>query len=224
MMQQYAPIALFAYNRPDHLTRVAEGLANNREASMSKLFVFSDAAKSAAAEKMVAAVRSVAHSITGFQSVDVVEQPVNLGVAKSIIQGVNTLTTKYGQVIVLEDDLLPSPHFLRYMNHALKFYEDDDRVISVHGYTYPVKEILPETFFIRGADCWGWGTWKRGWDLFEPDARKLLRELEGRNLTSDFDFGLAAPPGINVCCLVSRRGRSPGTALRQQSKTIAFPT
>jgi hypothetical protein len=96
-------------------------------------------------------------------------------------------------VIVLEDDLLPSVHFLRYMNDALHMYERDERVISIHAYAYPVKSALPETFFLRGADCWGWGTWKRGWDLFDADGPKLLRELEQRKLTQDFDLDGSYP-------------------------------
>lgn len=47
---------------------------------------------------------------------------------------------------------------------------------------------FPETFLLSFANSWGWGTWKRGWDLFEPDGKKLLRELEARNLTRKFDF------------------------------------
>lgn len=34
----------------------------------------------------------------------------------------------------------------------------------------------------------GWATWKRGWELFEYDGRKLLMELNKRNLTSKFDY------------------------------------
>lgn len=188
-----APIALFVYNRPDHLTRVAEALAHNREASMSKLFIYSDAPKSAAAEEKVAAVRSVARSLTGFRSVDVVEQSTNQGVARSIIQGVSDLSARFGKVIVIEDDLMPSPYFLQYMNSALDLYRDKEEVISIHGYSYPVTEALPETFFLRGADCWGWATWKRGWDLFERDGRKQLVELESRNLTRAFDFDGSYP-------------------------------
>ena len=188
-----APIALFVYNRPDHLIRVAEALGCNREASMSKLFIYSDAPKSAAAEEKVAAVRSVARSITGFQSVDVIEQSVNLGVARSIIQGVTRLTANYGRAIVLEDDLLPAPYFLRFMNDALNCYEHDDQVISVHGYTYPVKDALPETFFIRGADCWGWGTWARGWKHFNADGAALLRQVQQRGLAGEFDLDDSYP-------------------------------
>jgi len=65
----------------------------------------------------------------------------------------------------------------------------------VHAYSYPVGGPLPETFFLRGADCWGWATWKRGWDLFEADGRKLLAELEARGAMRDFDFDGAYPYG-----------------------------
>jgi hypothetical protein len=188
-----APIALFAYNRPDHLARVARALSDNREASMSRLFIFSDAAKNVSTADLVQQVRAIARGIKGFSSVEVVEQRTNQGVANSVIQGVGRLVAQFGKVIVLEDDLLPSPHFLGYVNSALDQYENDNRVISVHAYSYPVEERLPETFFLRGADCWGWGTWKRGWDQFEADGAKLLRELEQRKLTYDFDFNGSYP-------------------------------
>ena len=90
-------------------------------------------------------------------------------------------------IIVLEDDLVTSPYFLSYMNEALEKYAEDDRVISIHGYVYPISG-LPETFFMRGADCWGWATWKNRWATFETDGAKLLDELNHRNLSKRFDF------------------------------------
>jgi hypothetical protein len=84
--------------------------------------------------------------------------------------------------------MVTSPHFLSYMNEALDRFADDERVISAHGYVYPVQETLPEAFFLRGADCWGWGTWRRGWSLFNPDGQALLDELERRSLIKAFDF------------------------------------
>lgn len=188
-----APVAVFAYNRPDHLQKVTEALARNPEATATRLFVYSDAPKNAAAVERVEQVRSHAHGLKAFDSVEVIEQQSNQGVAESIVNGVTDLTARFGKVIVLEDDLLPSSHFLAYLNDALDFYENDDRVISVHAYSYPVSSVLPETFFLRGADCWGWATWKRGWDLFEADGRKLLRELEHHKLTYDFDFNGSYP-------------------------------
>lgn len=84
--------------------------------------------------------------------------------------------------------MVTSPHFLNYMNESLERFADDDRVISVHGYVFPVQQALPEVFFLRGADCWGWGTWRRCWALFNPDGQALLNELKQRNLIKEFDF------------------------------------
>ena len=38
------------------------------------------------------------------------------------------------------------------------------------------------------TDCWGWATWKRGWDLFEEDGQKLLKGLKNRNYMKLFNF------------------------------------
>ena len=192
-MSELAPIALFAYNRPAHLATVADALAGNPEAARSRLFVFADAPKGDAARASVEEVRAKARKLRGFRSIDVVEAPVNLGVARSIVGGATRLTAEFGRIIVLEDDLEPSPHFLRYMNEALDAYAHDQRVVSIHAYSYPVAGKLPETFFLRGADCWGWATWTRAWALFQPDGRKLLAELEQRRLTRDFDFDGSYP-------------------------------
>jgi hypothetical protein len=188
-----APIALFAYNRPDHLGRVAQALASNPEAAQSRLYIFSDAPKRESDAPAVASVRAFANNLAGFADLEVIGHHENQGVARSIISGVSRLVSEFGTVIVLEDDLVPGPHFLRYMNDALQRYADDERVIGVHAYCYPVPEPLPETYFLRGADCWGWATWKRGWDLFEPDGRKLLAALEAQGESRDFDFDGSYP-------------------------------
>src|SRR3989344_4735411 len=184
-----APIALFVYNRPEHTRRTVEALLKNEGASESALFVFSDAAKNPVAAEGVQEVRAYLKTITGFKSIEILERRENYGLARSIVEGVTDLTNRFGQVIVLEDDLVTSPYFLRYMNEALALYADEERVVSIHGYVYPVTGTLPETFFLRGTDCWGWATWKRGWDLYEADGAKLLAELKSNNFLESFDFG-----------------------------------
>jgi len=150
-----APIALFAYNRPWHTRRTVEALQRNALAEQSDLFIFSDAPKRPDSADAVRQVRGYIKTISGFKSINIVERAQNLGLAKSIIDGATYLSNQCGRFIVLEDDIVTSPHFLTFMNEALKRYADDDRVISIHGYVYPVAQPLPDAFFLLGADCWG---------------------------------------------------------------------
>jgi len=191
MSSELAPIALFAYNRPLHLRLTVEALKQNELAKKTNLIIYSDGPKGPQDKAAVRAVRRGIGSIEGFRSVSIIEQARNRGLASSIIEGVTQVVNRYGRIIVLEDDLITSPFFLRYMNEALELYESEEKVISVHGYIYSVKEKLPPTFFLRGADCWGWATWKRGWDLFEKDGKRLLDELKEKGLTGQFDFNRA---------------------------------
>lgn len=193
MPKPLAPIVLFVFSRPEHTRQTLESLAQNFLASDSDLIIYADAARNETELGQVKAVRAMAHEAHGFHSVTVIERETNYGLARNIIEGVTEVCSRYGRLIVLEDDMVTSPYFLTYMNNALNQFADDERVASIHGYVYPVKEILPEAFFIRGADCWGWATWSRAWRLFNPDGRYLLQELKHQKLTRKFDYDGAYP-------------------------------
>ena len=194
--RDHAPVVLFAYRRPDHLERSLAALAANPVARSTQLTVYCDGPKSLAESDAVSRVRNLARSTQksdSFRSVTVIERDHNLGLAESVISGVTEVLSAHESVIVMEDDLVVSPDFLEYMNQGLEMYRDDDRVISIHGYMYAVPRVLPQTVFLRGADCWGWATWRRGWELFEPDATKLLEQIEDAPDREDFDFNGAFP-------------------------------
>ena len=192
-MNNLAPIVVFTYNRPEHTLRTFNALLKNHLANESDIIIYSDSAKKANHKKAVDEVRSFLSEITGFRSKKVIHRDKNFGLAESIIQGVTEVLKESEKVIVLEDDMVVSPYFLEYMNEALEQFVDDDRVISLHGYVYPVDFELPEAFFIRGADCWGWATWRRGWEIFNPNGQYLLDELVRRHLIQEFDYNGAYP-------------------------------
>ena len=188
-----APIVLFTYNRPRHTKETIEALLLNDLAGESDLVIFSDAAKNDDAMRGVNETRQYLKTITGFKSVRIIEREKNYGLGNNIIDGVTNVVNEYGRIIVLEDDLLTSPYFLRFMNEAMNLYENQEEVICIHGYLYPVKKKMPESFFIRGADCLGWGTWRRGWDLFNANGQELLDELIARKLEKTFDYNGSYP-------------------------------
>lgn len=188
-----SPIVLFVYNRLSHTMRTVEALQKNHGSDKSTLYIFSDGPKDETDSQQVEQVRNYLKSINGFDTVIVAERQQNLGLAQSIISGVSEVIEKHGRVIVLEDDLVTSPFFLKFMNDALTCYEDEDRVAAIHGYTFPLKISLPETFFLRNTGCWGWGTWLKSWVLFEADGQKLLSHLKNLRLTQNFDMNGAYP-------------------------------
>lgn len=74
------------------------------------------------------------------------------------------------------------------MNEALELYENDHQVAAIHGYLLPIDAEVPETFFLKGADCWGWATWSSKWGCYNPDGASLLAELKLRNSVSEFNL------------------------------------
>lgn len=177
-MQVFAPIALFVYNRPQHTARTLKFLQQNELAAESRLFIFSDGPAKESDEELVAEVREILKNSEGFKSVEILERKTNLGLADSVIAGVSQLIKNYGQVIVLEDDLITSPYTLTYFNEALQRYKKEEKVMHIGAYMYPLKGTdLPETFFYRAASSWGWATWERAWNHFEPDIDVLISKF-----------------------------------------------
>lgn len=187
--KEYAPILLFTYNRPTHTRRLIESLRTNAEAAESPLVVYSDAAREAADEASVAEVRRYLHTLDDFASVALIERSENWGLARNVIDGVTTQVNRYGRVIVLEDDLVVAPYFLRFMNEALEMYADEPRVGHIQACDFTQDPSLPPTFLIKWTGSWGWATWARAWQHFNPDGAALLRRLEEEKLTHTFDFG-----------------------------------
>lgn len=184
---------VFAYNRARHLATVLAALAANRGAARSKLFIYCDGPRTRADELGVAAARNVARGAAGFLDVSVIERTENLGLSASIIRGVGEVCDLYGAAIVLEDDIVPTPFFLEYMNDALDRYADDERVLSIGCHTFDSGFDLPETFFLNVPDCWGWAVWKRSWALFNANGPALLAQINARGVARRFDFDGAYP-------------------------------
>lgn len=176
-MQNFAPIALFVYNRPDHARRTINFLQKNLLADESRLFIFSDGAKSGQ-EENVKAVRELVRNVEGFKSVEVIEREHNYGLANSVIDGVTRLSREYSKVIVIEDDVISSPYMLQYFNDGLRRYEQQEKIMHITAFMYPIRaNNLPQSFFLRIASSQAWATWDRAWKHFEPDIDKLMNSF-----------------------------------------------
>ena len=185
-MNKKTPVALFAYNRPEHTRRALDALCKCKRFQDFEFHLFSDGPRTNAARQGVEATRKILHDWAVSFDAQVVEQPHNLGLAKSIVTGVSNLCERYGRVIVVEDDLIVSPDFLHYMVESLNRYEDDARVMQVGGFTICTPPgITNDAFLLPVTTTWGWGTWQRAWQHFSwipVDLDAAKRDLEWRNL------------------------------------------
>ncbi len=174
---EFAPIVLFVYNRPDHTKQTVEALQKNELAKESKLFIYSDAAKNEDAVAKVNEVREYIKTINGFKKVTIIEREKNWGLANSIIDGVTKIVNEYGKIIVLEDDLVTSPYFLKFMNEALEFYKDEEKVYSITGYSFTDDiQNIDSSYFLSITSSWSWATWAVKWKSFQRD-KKALKEF-----------------------------------------------
>ena len=176
MNKSIAPIILFVYNRPEHTRKTVEALQKNELASESILYVFADGAKPESTEEQLARIKEVRDytgSITGFKEIHVEYSEKNKGLANSVIAGVTKIINEYGRVIVVEDDIVTHPFFLRYMNDALDFYEKNESVFSVGSLMYNInipQDYNHDMILISRVESWGWATWgdrwkKCNWDI-----------------------------------------------------------
>ena len=171
---QYSPIILFVYNRADHTRQTLDALSKAELSDRSHLIIFADGQKKDATEEQLAKIsqtRAVLKEKNWCSTVEIRESEVNKGLARNIIEGVTEIVSKYGSVIVLEDDIVVGKHFLEYMNTALDKYKDNKDVFHITGWRDPIRTRKNDSaFFYPTMDCWGWATWADRWQYFKKDA------------------------------------------------------
>ncbi len=162
---------------------------------LSPVIVYCDGPRNSDEKNAVIATREVAQSLLGAHA-EYHFSEENIGLSRSVIAGVTDVVDRFGRAIVVEDDLQLSPTFLTFMNTALDRYVDDGAVFQVSGYMHDVSELTVESpgLFLPFTVSWGWATWKRAWDQFDPLAvgwenlrtdEKLRRRF---NLDGAYDY------------------------------------
>jgi hypothetical protein len=175
------PIILFAYARPDHLRQTLDCL---RENQVPLIYAFSDGPRIPDKGTAVAQVRDMLRTIDWCEVV-LCERETNLGLGRSVLTGVTEVLGKHEAAIVFEDDLICVPGTYGYICAALDQYRDDDRVMSVTGWTHPLVtpgDVTDLPYFDGRAECWVWGTWARAWNGMEIDAKTLMEQCKDQGI------------------------------------------
>lgn len=167
-MEKLSPIIIFAFNRTKILPKTISALQANPEAKNSDLYIFIDGPRNGNKDDQIKIkeIHTIVKGIQGFRSITYKFSDYNKGLGSSIISGVSEIISKYDKVIVLEDDLVVQPNFLRFMNEGLNKYQTTEEVFSICGYTNRIttpKKYMYDAYFCTRSSSWGWGTWADRW-------------------------------------------------------------
>jgi hypothetical protein len=188
-----SPLVIFAYNRPDHLASLLHSLKLEIGNEPRDLHVFVDGPKSEIDSIKVQQVVGLLENYSLiFPKLTIHKQNQNQGLSFSIQNGLSFIFSNYEAAIILEDDLIIGPGSISYFDRALKKYKEHELVASISGYQYIADMGVENALFLRGADCWGWATWKSRWDEVSFDSRELLQQIKRKSLVKEFDFQGAA--------------------------------
>lgn len=185
-----APIVLFTFNRLEHTKETINALKKNYLASESELFIYSDGARNELEKVKINDLRIYLRGIDGFKKITIIESEKNMGLAKSVINGVTDIINKYKKIIVLEDDLITSKYFLCYMNESLNMFKSREDIWSIAGYSPNInicKKYNDDIYLTKRGCSWGWATWKDRWDSIDWDIADYIQFKKSRKLKKEFN-------------------------------------
>ena len=190
-----APIIFFVFNRPHHTQRALASLAKAALASESDLYIVCDGPRTEQDLPLIQQTRDVVDRAQGFKSVNVIKSEVNRGLANSVIGGVTGIITGSRRAIVVEDDLVVSPYFLKFLNEGLERYQDEARVFSVSAYHHPPSLVpIPNDYSYDAYanprnSSWGWATWADRWDRVDWEVRNYRSFIDDPLKVAEFNRG-----------------------------------
>ena len=176
-----APVLIVTYDRLGHLKKTISSLQSNIHAKQTDLFIASDFQRSDSEANKVAAVRGYLKTIGGFKSVTVFAREKNYGVVDNCNLALQVILDKFDRFIIMNDDLVTAPGFLKFINEAFYRYGENEKLFSVTGYCPPIK--IPssfefDAFFLARMSAWGCGMTK---DRYESVCEITRQEFDEFN-------------------------------------------
>ncbi len=169
------------------LKKCLESLELCDNAKNYKIYIYIDGPRDDTELLLIEETSRVAHKQWAFKQIVIINRNINLGLKQSIKEGLNEIFDKYDAAIIIEDDLQFHPKFLTFIYNGLEKYRNEKIVASIQGFSL-IEQNSSESYFLPGADCWGWGTWSDRWRKVSWDSKYLLNEIVSQKLEKKFNF------------------------------------
>ena len=163
------PIALFLFNRPQQTQRVFAEIAR---AKPRRLLIIADGPRRAEDVPKCAAAREVLDQIDWDCELLTNLSETNMGCKPRMLSGLAWVFEQCAEAIILEDDCLPHPAFFQFCSELLARYRDEPRVLAVSGNNFLSARMQGRMrasyYFSHQPLTWGWASWRRVWQLYDP--------------------------------------------------------
>ena len=182
------PILFIVFNRIEPTKQV---FAKIKEVAPKQLFIAMDGPRKniqGEAEKCENVRNWVLSQIDWDCELHTLIREENLGCGKGPAEAISWFFDQVEMGIILEDDCLPNDSFFKFMEELLVKYKDDNRIMQISGTnrlgTYQYKHSSQSYYFAKYASEWGWGTWRRAWNLYDfemsawedNNVKKIIRQ------------------------------------------------
>lgn len=175
------PVILFAYRRPDLLSRT---LASLRINAVPRIYAFSDGPRDESVAADVAAVRELLRAVD-WTPVELKAADRNLGISPSQLRGITTVLAQHEMAVIIEEDLEFGPGTYAFMCEALRRYRDEPRAMGVTAWNHArvTPRGVTQPYFTGRMSALVWGTWRRAWDgMLDRTALQLRDECLARGI------------------------------------------
>jgi hypothetical protein len=164
------PVLLIAWRRPHTLRQVIDAI---RPMAPTRLFVACDgpnAERPGEAEKVATTRAVIEQGIDWPCQMERLYSDVNQGCSIGPIRAISWFFDQVEEGIILEDDCVPHPDFFPYCASLLERYRQDTRVWCISGNNFQNGQWRGDGsyYFSRYNHCWGWASWRRCWQHYDP--------------------------------------------------------
>lgn len=167
-------VLFLVFNRLDTTKRVFAAI---REASPPRLYVAADGPRLSKPDEQekTNAVRDYIISNIDWQcEIKTLFRNQNLGCKHAVESAISWFFDHEEMGIILEDDCLPNQDFFRFCQELLQYYCDDTRIMTISGDNFQPRQRQDAKYsyyFSHYPHCWGWATWKRAWNYYDPTMK-----------------------------------------------------
>jgi hypothetical protein len=164
-----SPVLFLTFNRPENTALVFEEI---RKARPDRLYVASDGPRTSRSsdQELVTRTRTIATNVDWPCTVKTLFRPQNLGCKQAVGEAITWFFEHEPEGIILEDDCKPNQDFFRFCDSLLERYRDNQEVFAITGNNFQNGNVRNDAsyYFSRYPHIWGWATWRRAWQFYDP--------------------------------------------------------